>query len=557
MVGLGLFGALLATLYNQREQTTAAARLQTYAELLDLQHLMGDPARESAWAGAIVDAEGYRVLEIRRGTGDLLLQVRSSEHVPVLDKLLARVKLLEIVELRAALRGLDGGTLHLVAFRPDRGIYLLLASLMTSLLLGLVLVIAWMVSVQGRELNRMRLALERSERRRVEARLSEREHQLKETRRMEGLGRLAAGVAHDFNNLLTVIVSSAELVRPRLERERDLRRMDALLQAVDQGANLTRQLLAFGRGQPMTPRPVALNAVVRDMSAMLERLIGEDYQLVAVCDEGIGSILCDPGQIEQVLLNLVLNARDAMPGGGEITVRTRLEDGGPFDGFVALEISDDGVGMDDDTREHIFEPFYTTKGDKGTGLGLATVHGIVKQNQGDIRVASAPGEGTTFTVLLPCTFAEMTQRMPRVYAFSDMEGLGDTGSILLVQDRSDLLGVTAGALRYFGFDVLEADSGATALELVRNLEEPLDLVITDLQSGGLGGPELAEHLRSERPELRVLFVSGLKGAPSRMPGTAVIHKPFGPTRLLEQVRALLGEARAARQGNNQPAKRPD
>gem|GEM_PF-5436097 len=556
VIALGLGGALLATLYNQSAQATSGTRLQTYAELVDLEHLMDQPARESAWAQAIVKAEGYRSLEIRRSTGKLVLRARSSARVPVFDRLLSRIGVLEVVELRAEIPGATAGPLILVAQRPERGIYLVLASLMTSVLLGLVLVIAWTVSVQGRELNQMRLALERSERRRIEARLSEREHQLKETRRMESLGRLAAGVAHDFNNLLTVIVSSAELIRPRLQRDRDLRRMAALLEAVDQGATLTRQLLAFGRRQPMTPRPVELNAVVRDMTAMLERLIGEDYELVATCDEGIGSIRADPGQIEQVLLNLVINARDAMPDGGEITVRTRLEEGGQLDGFVALEISDSGVGMDEDTREHIFEPFYTTKGEKGTGLGLATVHGVVKQNHGDIRVASIPGEGTTFTVLLPCTFAEMTERLPRVYAFSDSDVGEESGSILLVQDRDDLLGVTGGALRYFGFDVLEARSGAEALTLVRDLKAPLDLVITDLQSAGLGGPELAEHLRSERSELRVLFISGLKGAPSRLPGTAILYKPFGPTRLLEEVRALLGEARAARQGNPEPSKRP-
>jgi signal transduction histidine kinase/CheY-like chemotaxis protein len=550
VLGLGLLGGLVANLYNQSERAAARARLQTYAELLDLQHFMDDPAQGTAWARAILDAEGYRILEFQRADGTVRLRVRNTDPVPLLDGLLGRMHLLEIDEIRATL--FDGGRDEqaLVAMLPDRGIYLELVSLLISVLAGLVLVIAWTLAGQSRELNRIRLALERSERHRVEARLSEREHQLKETRRMEGLGRLAAGVAHDFNNLLTIIVSSAELVRPRLTRERDLRRMDALTNAVEQGATLTRQLLAFGRRQPMTPRPVELNAVVRDITGMLERLIGDDYELIAACDEGIGSIRADPGQIEQVLLNLVINARDAMPDGGTITIRTRLEEGGPLDGFVALEVSDNGVGMDERTRERIFEPFYTTKGEKGTGLGLATVHGIVKQNSGDIRVASAPGEGTTFTVLLPCALTETPQATPRLVVVSEQGQQEEGGAILLVQDREDLLGVTAGALRYFGFEVHEARSGAEAMSIARGLEGPLDLLITDLQRAGVGGPELAETLRSERPDLRVLFISGLKGAPPRLPGTAVLNKPFGPSRLVEVVRTLLGEALAARQGDS-------
>jgi len=551
VVALATFGALVANLFAQREAQEAETRLRTYAALMDLQDFMEEPTRAMAWGQAILEAERYRGLEIQRADGSTRLRVRSVPSNKAFGRTLEALGLLRIDRLSVPLRGSGARGQVLVAWRPNRGIYLVFLALLVSGLLGVVGSVLWTVAQQGRQISHMRLDLERHERQTVEARLREKEHELRETRRMEGLGRLASGVAHDFNNLLTVIVSSAELIRPQLTRERDLRRMDALLAAVDNGCTLTRQLLAFGRRQPMSPRPVELNGIARDMSGMLERLVGDDYDLVVACDEGIGPIRADPGQIEQVLLNLVINARDAMPRGGPIVVRTRLEEGGPLDGYVALEVSDTGVGMDEETQSRIFEPFYTTKGDQGTGLGLATVHGIVKQNDGDIRVASAPGEGTTFTVLLPCTFEEKTLRISRGVAQAPAERSSETGRILLVQDRQDLLGVTAGALRYFGFEVFEARTGQEALTLAGQADHHFELVITDLQSaGGLGGAELAVALRAEEPSLRVLFITGLAGPPLRVQGTAVLQKPFGPTRLLEVVRGLLGEARADRQGTS-------
>jgi PAS domain S-box-containing protein len=391
--------------------------------------------------------------------------------------------------------------------------------------------------------------------------ITERRHleaQFRQAQKMEAVGRLAGGVAHDFNNLLSVISGYAELVLRTLPSEAvERRKVQEILKASERAAGLTRQLLAFSRKQVLQPTVFDLNTVIADVERMLERLIGEDVNLVTDLDPSLGPLRADRGQIEQVLVNLVVNARDAMPRGGRITMTSRnvvLDEAYCRDhvdarpgSYVLLEVGDEGIGMDLETQRHVFEPFFTTKPNgKGTGLGLATVYGIVKQSGGYIWLESEPGRGTSFKIYLPACDGEAVAAPASADALGSERG---AETILLLEDQDALRQVTGELLGAGGYRVLAAATGAEALTLVRSHPGPIHLLVTDVVMPGLSGPEVARAVTAVRPETRVLYTSGYTDDAVLQRGivaseVAFIQKPFTATALASKVRELLDGARA-------------
>jgi signal transduction histidine kinase len=375
---------------------------------------------------------------------------------------------------------------------------------------------------------------------------------LDQAQKMESIGRLAGGVAHDFNNLLTAILCYAEL---GMLRANDPRMKDYLQQIVDaagRGARLTGQLLAFARRQVLEPRVIDLNELTSHAADMLRRLIGEDVELVWIPGRALGRVKADPGQIEQILVNLVVNARDALPGGGRLTIETdnatlTADQAGeraevtPGE-YVMLAVTDTGAGIAPETLAMIFEPFFTTKeAGKGTGLGLATCYGIVKQHRGHIAVSSEPGRGTTFRVYLPRVLEPPAQREPR-----PEPGEAATGSetILVVEDYPPIRAMVREILSSLGYHVLTASDGEDALRASRAHDGIVHLLVTDVVMPRLGGKDLAVILGKERPGLRVLYTSGytedaIVQHGVLKPGVAFIAKPYRPGDIADKVRAVL------------------
>jgi PAS domain S-box-containing protein len=383
------------------------------------------------------------------------------------------------------------------------------------------------------------------------------EEQLWQSQRMEAVGRLAGGIAHDFNNLLTAITGHSAFLMKRLKPGDTLRwHSEGIRKAADRAATLTRQLLAFSRKQVLQPEVLNLNVVVDDMYKMLQRLIGEDIELLTSSEPDLGRVRADPGQLEQVIMNLVINARDAMPGGGTLVIETRNVDldeayasrhvavtPGPY---VMVAVSDTGHGMDEETQARIFEPFFTTKeAGKGTGLGLSTVYGIVKQSGGNVWVYSEVGEGTTFKVYLPLADGEVVRR-PAQPPASQARGWE---TILLVED-DDLVRETAREiLEMSGYHVLEARQGAEAVAICERYDKPIHLMITDVVMPQMGGRELAERLADARPDTRVLYISGYTEDAIVHHGVlgekvSFLSKPFTPDALIRKVRGILDAAGA-------------
>jgi two-component system, cell cycle sensor histidine kinase and response regulator CckA len=369
--------------------------------------------------------------------------------------------------------------------------------------------------------------------------------EVQQAQRLEGLGRLAGGVAHDFNNLLTVILSCCEALREelRVRAPVQLDDVDQIQAAGERARDLTRQLLAFARRQVVAPVPLDLAGVVRSAERLLRRVLGEDVSLEVEVKDGIWPVLCDPGQLEQVLMNLAVNARDAMPDGGTLNISARNEEpapGGPQQ-WVRLTVRDSGGGMSPEVQAHLFEPFFTTKAKgRGTGLGLATVHGIVAQAGGRIEVRSEPGKGTAFAILLPRSAEGPAPAVEPAPA----RAVGGSETVLVVEDDELVRGVTVRALTGGGYRVLVAGSGPEALALAERGEERIDLVVTDVIMPGPTGPEVVASLRRLRPGLRVLYVSGYpEDAMARRGvgglGTAFLTKPFTAAVLLERVRAVV------------------
>ena len=381
------------------------------------------------------------------------------------------------------------------------------------------------------------------------------EDQLRQAQKMEAVGRLAGGVAHDFNNLLTVIKGYAELALMDLPPGSP--RFDALEQvrkAADRASALTRQLLAFSRKQILEPTLLDVNAVVAETDKMLRRLIGEDVELLTLLTQGLWPVNADRGQLEQVLLNLAINARDAMPGGGRLTIETtnrevdadyvRTHPDAHEGPHVVLSVVDNGIGMTSEIQAHVFEPFFTTKErGRGTGLGLSTVYGIVRQSGGHVTFASEPGAGTRFDVFLPAISRQSAR--PRV-ARPSPEAQRGTETVLLVEDDTAVRTLTWALLTRWGYSVLQASGGEEALELSRQRSATIHLLLTDVVMPRLGGKDLADLLQAERPGLRVLFMSGytedaLGSQGVLAPGVHLLQKPFSPDALARKLREVLDE----------------
>jgi PAS domain S-box-containing protein len=379
------------------------------------------------------------------------------------------------------------------------------------------------------------------------------EQQLRQAQKMEAVGRLAGGIAHDFNNLLMVISGYSEFLLERIGPDPALRGpAQEIANAAERATSLTRQLLAFSRKQMLAPKVVDLNGVVTENLRMLTRLIGEDIDLVMVPGADIGAVKADPGQIEQVVMNLAVNARDAMPQGGKLTIETanvkldasyaRFHSPVKPGDYVMLAISDTGMGMDAETQNHIFEPFYTTKGLKGTGLGLSTVYGIVKQSEGYIWVYSETGKGTTFKIYLPRVSAPIETEAVQPAAGAQPGQNRET--ILLVEDEENLRQLTRLSLQNQGYSVLDAADGAAAIRLSQAHKGPIHLLLTDVIMPGMNGRELANQVSPTRPEMKVLYMSGYTENHIGHNGTldqgiSLLQKPFTLPALKAKVREAL------------------
>ncbi len=385
------------------------------------------------------------------------------------------------------------------------------------------------------------------------------EEQLRMAQKMEAVGRLAGGIAHDFNNVLTVVMGYSERLLRRLDPDDPSRSDIQEIQMVGQRAtSLTQQLLAFSRRQVLAPEVVNLNDLVANMSEMLRPMIGEDIQMATVLRQDLGYVEVDPGKIEQVIMNLVINSRDAMPHGGKLIIETANMDldeaypkgrvtiqPGPY---VMFAVSDTGHGMDPEVQEHIFEPFYTTKeAGKGTGLGLSTVYGIVKQSNGFVFAYSEPGQGATFKIYLP-RVAKSLKRLDEevLEAVQDLPFGYET--VLLVEDETKVRDLVGDTLRQHGYTVIEASQGLEAVAIGNNFEGPIHLLVTDVVMPKMSGRDVADRLADKRPDLKVLYMSGytedaIVHHGVLDPGIHLIQKPFTSDALMRKVREVLDASR--------------
>jgi len=393
-----------------------------------------------------------------------------------------------------------------------------------------------------------------TERRRSEEALRKSEEQLRQWQKVEAIGRLAGGIAHDFNNLLMTIKGCSEILLQECDAQ-DPRSEEAeeIQKAAERATSLTRQLLAFGRRQILQPQVLNLNKVVANMNKMLQRVIGEDIQLLTVLEPKLGPMKVDPGQIEQVIMNLAVNARDAMPRGGKLTIETAnvlldedyaqrhvsVKPGS----YVMLAVSDNGCGMDKETQSHLFEPFFTTKEKgKGTGLGLSTVYGIVKQSGGNIWAYSEVGQGTTFKIYLPMVIQAVKEKYEPV----ERRRISTRGkeTILVVEDEKAVRKMIRKTLQNKGYTVLEAQHGQEALDVCEHYSGPIHLMVTDVVMPQMSGKELAEKLAPSRREMQVLYMSGYPDNSIVQhgvleSGTEFLQKPFTLNTLEAKVRKLL------------------
>lgn len=381
------------------------------------------------------------------------------------------------------------------------------------------------------------------------------ESQLRQAQKMEAIGRLAGGVAHDFNNILGIINACSEFLRDRIDPASEPSvYVENIKKAIDRGRSLTKQMMAFSRTSAVQPRILDVNERLREISKLLRPLLGEDIEILIVPRSPTAVVEVDPGQLDQVVVNLAVNARDAMPRGGKFILETALVD---FDGsfadqrqamaagkYVLLAVSDTGSGMDESTASRIFEPFFTTKeAGKGTGLGLSTVYGIVKQSGGHILVYSEPGHGTTFKIYLPSAEHKIGQVAKPEAEIVNPKRQGVT--ILLVEDDEIMRGLTRKLLEENGFTVVEADDGKSALEWMESHPDLIDLLLTDVVMRRMSGPELVEKLSASRPNLKVIYMSGYTGELMAnrdvlKAGVTLLEKPFSRTALLNTIHSKMG-----------------
>lgn len=379
------------------------------------------------------------------------------------------------------------------------------------------------------------------------------EPEKQQSQKMEAIGRLAGGVAHDFNNLLAIISGYSDLLlQSRGSSDPDRLKLEQIKQAASSAASLTRQLLMFSRQQFIQPVTLDINQIVSSTEKMLRRLIKENIEFTVILEPNLDRVNADPGQIEQVILNLVVNARDALPMGGKLCIRTSnvqmdqasRHAGGVRPGqFVLLEVTDTGTGMDHETQEHVFEPFFTTKPvGQGTGLGLATVYGIVKQSSGHIEVQSTLGHGTSFRIYLPAVKkAEAVHEPGKDTASPTFSG----ETVLVVEDAPALRDLISEGLSKFGCSVLAARNAEVALQMIRDRKPVIDLLLTDVIMPGMDGPALAKEVRSLCPETKILYMTGYSGTALRVDmfsaDVSLIRKPFTPVDLARKIRRMLPE----------------
>jgi signal transduction histidine kinase len=509
------------------------------AELIGKRFLDNDELREALGGEVSVEIKplAKREQASERAAHDVLAEI----YVPVVDDRGAVVGVVEVYKVPGRLfTTIRRGRLIIWAISLGGGLvlYLVLLPLLTQ--------------VYRREVEERTL---RAHAARLAAEVEDRTTELLQAQKMQAVGLLAGGVAHDFNNLLTVIGGRSELLRMRLAPD-DPRRVDleVILRTTEQATRLTRQLLAFSRKQPYEPVALDLNTLVADSEHVLRRLLPENIELTLGLDPALERVKADPGQMEQVLLNLAVNARDAMPRGGRLTITTanmdidaRSGSGAARPGrWVMVAVGDSGVGMDAATQARVFEPFFTTKAPgQGTGLGLSTVYGIVERHGGQVAIESAPGIGTTFRIYLPRVAASAVAEVP---APEPAPGVHAGETVLVVEDEDALRALAVEVLREAGHTVLEAPDSSTALALAARHHGPIHLLVTDIVMPGMNGRELARHLAAERPGIRALFITGYAMIEARggESTASVLHKPFTPAVLTSRVReALVATASAS------------
>jgi signal transduction histidine kinase/ActR/RegA family two-component response regulator len=387
------------------------------------------------------------------------------------------------------------------------------------------------------------------ERARTERELRKSEHHLLQVQRVEAIGWLAGNIAHDFNNLLMIVIGYGEILQDRANSQE----LSELLAAARRASTLTKQLLAFGRRQVMQVQRVDINRVVSQVQTMLSRVMGPEVRLTTTLDAQVPSVEVDPGQLEQVLVNLAMNARDAMPNGGTLKVETTVHDVSrpyfqmPAGRYVRLSVADSGVGMPPEVLAQIFEPFFTTKGSRGTGLGLSSVYGIVKQSGGYIWCDSTPGQGTTFTIYLRPAAGSAEAEAPHA---PQERAAGGEERVLVVDDEPAVRRLLARILRSRGYDVFETEDGHSALAFMSSTNRQMDLVVTDVVMSSMSGVRLAEQIRAKWPAVKILFVSGFPTSDA-LPAAGsqsipILGKPFTPDQIEAKVRELLDGGTGAR-----------
>ena len=549
-VSLGC-GLLALVIFRERSAPLRAeSAAQNYAALLARAVWDLDETALQQSLRVILPAEEYRSMTVILDDGSPFASHRAE---PSSSSLAASIQRIRRCDVPVVYRDQRIGQLEIEWI--DGSLVLYAAFSVLAVLVGALATLIFRSAEQHRALGKLLFDQEVDKRERAEGTLATRELQLQETRRLEALGQLAGGVAHDFNNVLAVIFGYSELLQMGLKADDPRRKYAASIrEAAGRAAAITKQLLAFGRRQVLQAQVIDVCVLIHDFEALLRRLLPESIELVIELSPTPAWIKADPSQIDQVLINLVINARDAMPNGGRITLRTvvGLQPSPDADErtYVTILVRDTGTGMTPEVQRRIFEPFFTTKPEgAGTGLGLATVHGIVCQTGGDIRVASSPGQGSQFSVLIPAAdpAAARAQILPSSATDQQPASKQEHGTVLLVDDEPALLHLMQETLASAGYRVLSAANGEEALKLAEQLAEPIDVVVTDVVMPKLGGPELVRNLRAVRPTIKVLYLTGysadafgLSGAPPD--GDALLQKPFAQSALCARVAQVLARA---------------
>ncbi|MBV9507682.1 MAG: response regulator [Acidobacteriia bacterium] len=498
------------------------------------------------------------------GVDTILAELRRGQFEPVYEQVSQGPQLTELLSgnwdlaIAESVGGSGFGALQALSIIQESGVDLPLIAVTTKSRQEDVIAVLKSGAADHmtrRNLMRLNAAVERELRavrlRRERNRLEE---QFRQAQKMEAVGRLAGGVAHDFNNLLTVITGYSDLLLSRrdLLRESQCTALEEIRRSAERGGALTNQLLTFSRRQPLQTHAIHLNELVLQIQKLLRRLVGEDIEIVTLPAAGQDIVEADTGRLEQVVLNLVVNARDAMPDGGKLTIETatvHLSDdfsakqlGVQPGAYVTLSILDTGIGMSQETQTHLFEPFFTTKGPgRGTGLGLATAYGIIRQSGGAIRISSEQGQGTTARIYLPLASRGKLEPRPEP---ARQQQIGGAETLLLVEDEARVRKLLLDILKTHGYNVLEATRGEEALRVCLSSEQEIKLAIVDVVMPEMSGPDLVRQLTRLKPDVRVLYISGytdeaLLHHGIQRSGAAFLEKPFLPEALLRRVREVL------------------